>query len=333
MRSKAQVTIFIILAIFIVAIIFMFFKLRNSDAEGLDIEKVNLVKTCVDSDEEQNLFVEGDVVFCVGQDCTVYLDECESENIVRKYFCENNEVEYEDLECGAGFICETGLCIEDESYLLETQWGQRDDYAKFSLFNERLGCWSTALAQIMYFHELKPEGYVSYSGEVEGEPYAINEETGSYDFQWDLFVNKFEENTSEESINQVARYIYLTSVVIQKKFGSDTYFLNHNERAKALEDFYGVDVKIYLLEDYSYEYFENLIVDEISANRPLMLHMKSISDSYHAVVVDGFKYQDDEFFVHINMGHKGIEDDWYIFNQVITIYDDVNYKKIITIKS
>ena len=332
MRSKAQVTIFIILAIFIVVIVFVFFKFGNSDLNDLSIERVDLVKTCVDSDEEQDLFVEGDVVFCEGQDCKVYIDGCENENFVRKYFCENNNVEYRDLECGAGYFCDTGLCIKDESYLLETQWGQRGEYAKFSPFKERAGCWSTALAQIMYYHELLPHGNVFYSGEVEGEPYLINEITDSYDFEWDLFVNKFEEDTSEESIEQVARYIYLTSVIIQKKFGSGTYFLSHNERAKALEEFYSVDAEIYSLGDYSYEYFEHLIVDEISANRPLMLHLKSFSDLYHAVVIDGFKYKDGEFLVHINMGLKGSGDDWYIFDKVITHYDDINYKKIMTIK-
>jgi len=35
------------------------------------------------------------------------------------------------------------------SPLLQTHWDQRDEYAMYAPRQERLGCWSTALAQIL----------------------------------------------------------------------------------------------------------------------------------------------------------------------------------------
>ena len=58
--------------------------------------------------------------------------------------------------------CSLETSGKEKDYLLNTQWDQVDKYAKFCPDNNRAGCWSTAMAQIFYFHRMKPTGEVDY---------------------------------------------------------------------------------------------------------------------------------------------------------------------------
>lgn len=213
---------------------------------------------------------------------------------------------------------------------LATRWGQRNEYTRFSPDNLRLGCWSTALAQILYYHRLVPTGTVSYKCST---GYAVSEDFDAYTFDWSLFVNGFDVNTPEESINEVARYVYFTSVAIQKDYGTGTYVLGHSERAAAIAEHYNCDTVLYSSSSYSMGQLKQIIVQEIEASRPVMMHMRDLSHvSYHAVVVDAFREENGKFMVHINMGWEGSSDGWYDFDSPILNYNDTGYRKIMTIR-
>jgi hypothetical protein len=225
---------------------------------------------------------------------------------------------------------------EKNSYLLKTTWGQRDRYAKYTPENKRLGCWSVALAQILYFHRLAPNGTVSYLCSKKG--CSIKEKLGENKFSWGLFVDKFDDKTSPTSQNEVAKYIYCTSVAIQKDFGTGSYVLKkHAQRAAAIARYYGCETKLYDNKKYSLSRIKQIIKREINARRPLMLHLRALSadlsdKDYHAVAVDGYRIRKGKFWIHINMGHKGSDNGWYDFAQPILKYNDNNYRKIITIR-
>jgi hypothetical protein len=51
---------------------------------------------------------------------------------------------------------------EKVPHLLRTEWDQADIYSKHTPTQVRLGCWSTAIAQILYYHKLSPKGKVNY---------------------------------------------------------------------------------------------------------------------------------------------------------------------------
>ena len=51
----------------------------------------------------------------------------------------------------------------ETSPLLNTNWHQKGLYAKYSPDNGMIGCWSTAFAQIFYFHSLFPKGQINYT--------------------------------------------------------------------------------------------------------------------------------------------------------------------------
>ena len=212
---------------------------------------------------------------------------------------------------------------------LRTQWGQREVFARFSPGNFRLGCWSTAIAQILYYHRLVPSGSVEYTTST---GYHIDEDFDATTFDWSRFVNVLDDNTPEASINEVTRYVYYVATVIQKDYDTGSYVLRHAERAEAVSQHYECTATVYKSSTHSMEQLKNIIINEINSNRPLMMHLRDLDkDLYHAVVVDGYENRDGIFFVHINMGHQGDEDGWYDFDAPILDYDDPSYKKFMVI--
>ena len=213
--------------------------------------------------------------------------------------------------------------------LIQTQWGQINKYARFSPNNERLGCWSTAIAQILYFHRLRPSGNVAYKGTY----YNINENFDSYKFNWDLFVNNFDNQTPIKSIDEVARYAYYTAAVIQKDFGTGTYVINSKKMVNAIKKHYDCKAQEFSTNKYKLSEIKKIIRDELTKHNPVMMFMKNLSKTrFHAVVIDGYRIKGDLFDVHINMGWEGNYDGWYDFDKAIFRYDDTSYKKIITIQ-
>ena len=144
------------------------------------------------------------------------------------------------------------------------------------------------------------------------------------------FVDQIDGSTPANSAYEVSQYIYFMALVIQKDFGTGSYVLGHQGRADALEDHYACTSELHNLSPAG---TENLIKDEIRADRPVMMHLRDLAhNSYHAVVVDAYNDDNGNFDVHINMGHDGADDGWYDFYSPILGYDDTGYHKIITVE-
>ncbi len=215
--------------------------------------------------------------------------------------------------------------------LLETQWNQRGDdtFAKFSPDHWRLGCWSTAFAQILYHHRLAPSGSNSYNCTTYG--YHISEDFDSHTFDWRLFTNQLVAgSTPVESIDEVALYSYYTSVVIEKDFGTGTYVLGHSARADALEDHYDCTTEYhYIGGSYDMNDLKADIVDQIDAGCPLMVHLyDGDAGGYHAVAIDDY-IDGATFKVHINMGWGGSSDGYYDIAQPILDYE--TFRRVVMI--
>lgn len=211
--------------------------------------------------------------------------------------------------------------LAQDDYIIKTQWGQKNEYAKFSPDNYRLGCWSTALSQIMYYHKLVPQGTVNYTC------------TNGIKISEAIDISDIDFNPSTIDIEQAALYSYYTSIIIQKDFNTGSYILKHSERAKILEDFYNCNTSYYSSNKRPVTEIEKIIAKEIKNERPVMMHIRdSLKNSYHAVVVDGYKKDKNQVFVHINFGWEGKSDGWYDFYKPILKYNDVSYRKIITVK-
>ena len=215
--------------------------------------------------------------------------------------------------------------LSDTPFFLNTRWGQYNEFTRFTPDHYRCGCWSTALAQILYYYRLQPSGSVIYTTST---GYTLDENFGSYQFDWNLFVDEFNDTTSEASMNEVARYVYFTSVVIQKDFNTATYVLSTQEMEDALETHYDCDVEIYSISSYTLNELKAVIFDEIQECRPIMLYLTH-PEIGHATVIDGYTTVEGKDYIHINMGGEGKNDGWYDINS--TILESYEIKRILTI--
>ncbi len=159
----------------------------------------------------------------------------------------------------------------ERSYLLNTTWDQEGEYAKYTPDHWRLGCWSVAIAQILYYHRLQPHGYASYKCST---GYTIKEEL-NYNFNWNLFVNQLNADIPAKSKDEVAKYIYFGSVVLQKDFGTNTYVEDGNPHW--LDEHYNCINNEYDTFKYSLDEIKSIIIKEIDSKRPVILYLQSLT--------------------------------------------------------
>jgi hypothetical protein len=221
-------------------------------------------------------------------------------------------------------------------FLLKTEWDQAGIYARYTPTRVRVGCWSTAVAQIFYYHKLLPKSTVSYQCE---EGYQINENLESYQINWDMFVNKIDDKTSEESVGQVAKYSYLTAVAMRKDFGTGHHNLGGNgfkAFKNILETHFDCIVNVYQYDKGIFKQEKSQIVKiirkEVKASRPVALWIGNPKWG-HAVVIDGYLKKGDLFLVHINQGMGGPGNGVYdLFSPIVPRYGDMYWREILTIK-
>lgn len=226
---------------------------------------------------------------------------------------------------------------EDNEYLLTTTWGQTGLYTmktplkhpwrfRWNPLNHwRLGCWPTAIGQIInYYHQLQSFGEVHYQcSEIVnkyGSKVVIDNNLSDHVYKWSNMPNKFTIFSTLREINSVSTFLYDVSTVIQKDFGTYYYVLEEgSEMVSTL-------VKHFDKLNSSSEWVVNPpvidIQNEIDSFRPCMLYMENKNGtSGHAVVIDGYKLEGDNFVVHLNFGWQGSSDGWYDYNQPIDKYD------------
>lgn len=236
-------------------------------------------------------------------------------------------------------------------HLLKTHWYQDGPFAQFTPANERVGCWSTAYAQILFFHRLKPTGRVRY----ECSPgFKVDVDLDQYQFDWSQFPNEITSQTPKTGVEQLALYSFATAVAVRKDFGTGGYkrLLNSVED---LEAHFAVDAEIYvrladklplspadLAAKLQTERITNIIgqtqivtllTTELGAGRPVYFHFGNIKDFGHSTVIDGIRKEGDRHMVHINYGAKEAEQNkWYDLFAPISQPDDETLRAFVTIK-
>lgn len=236
-------------------------------------------------------------------------------------------------------------------YLLTTHWYQDGPFAQFTPDHERVGCWSTAYAQILFYHRLRPTGRVRY----ECSPgHKVDVDLDQYRFDWEQMPNEITAKTPKASAEQLARYSFSTAVVVRKDFGTGGYkrLLNSVED---LEAHFPVDAAIYvhvaeklpisraeLSTKLRAEKVTNLIdraqivtllTTELAAGRPVYFHFSNIKDFGHSTVIDGIRKDGDQHMVHINFGALEAEQNkWYDLFAPMSQPDDETLRAFVTIK-
>ena len=252
------------------------------------------------------------------------------------------------------------LSAQSQSHLLQTEWGQRWAYAMYapdvprptdSGRHERLGCASTAISQILYFHRRCPlPGVQQYK--APGYPLTGMNFTAEIHTlcDWDRFEPNPPNTSSAPAMQAVAKFEYAAALIIEKKWGTGDYMLSHHERAAAVAARFGVGVSILstVSNASSITEIEAAIVADLHRQQPLKLHITNKQHSeYHHVAIDGQRRDSNtgRLFVHLNVGHSGYDNGWFPFEgpfclrhyqngttpedgSCAFLYDDANYREI-----
>ncbi len=223
-------------------------------------------------------------------------------------------------------------CMSDEDCLIKTHWQQMGGFEKCAPGEERLGCWSTALAQIMYYHKLRPFGRAAYTSR---QGHVIDQDLDSDQFDLDRFEATIDQGTPAEVVEQMAKYNYFAAIAVQKDFGSNRY-MNKLASSQLFEKHYRVKAERFIawrnFGPCTLGKLEKVIYNEINAKRPVFLHFANLKDFGHSVVVDGYCYSDGVFKVHINQGQGGPDDGWYDFYRGILKPDDQALRVVYTFR-
>ena len=185
-----------------------------------------------------------------------------------------------------------------------------------------IGCVATAFAIVMRYHKWPKKGtgtLPSYDYSRNGENYHVEGFDLGHEYDWDKMPENYR-NCSEEEAAQIARLLYDIAVFCKMIFypgGSGADGLSASVR---LPTFFNYDKRIhyYLRKDLSDRDWEQQLVDEINAGRPVVYGGGS-PEGAHAFVIDGYNGR----YFSINYGWGGAANGWYTVTPVIGHEDDM----------
>ena len=203
--------------------------------------------------------------------------------------------------------------------LLTTKWNQNEPYnaccPKEGDYTCPTGCVATAIAQIVNYHKWPDVGEGTFSYNMNGQQLELN--YGNVELDWDVMSDEYNENSSVESCEEVAKLMYACGVGLETNYTLDRGSGSHIVMAKRflVENFkYDANAKIVWRHNYLKNEWNDLMYDELKNSRPIYLQ-----GGQHAFVCDG--YNGDGYF-HFNWGWSGSMDGYFLFSPLMPNEDD-----------
>ncbi|MBO4721925.1 MAG: C10 family peptidase, partial [Muribaculaceae bacterium] len=211
------------------------------------------------------------------------------------------------------------------SPLLTSQW---DQSAPFNLrcptYNGNYcvtGCTATAMAQIMYYHKWPSSTSQAIPGytQSDDENYSMHGTTysalNSANFDWNNmkdYYSSSETSTTDNSNNAVARLMRYCGQSVEMRYGVSGS--NAVSSSEVFVDYFRYSPKARKLfrVDYSYSQWENFILTELRANRPIIYGGRKHNGG-HDFVCDGY---DGNGYYHFNWGWRGSYDGYFLLTSL-----------------
>lgn len=197
-------------------------------------------------------------------------------------------------------------------------------YNYYTPSNYVCGCVATMMAQMLRYFEwpkakVTAKTFPCYVGLSIPEPYPSFANTnctmigGIYD--WSKMTLSPTGLTPEANRREIGKLCYDVGVSVNmmwSKVGSGAYVFNARE---ALVDTWGFsDAHTVCFSDnfhkYNFEELKTIVVSNCEAGMPVGYGISGASGG-HAVVIDGYGYSGDDFYIHINPGWGGSANAWY----------------------
>ncbi len=217
----------------------------------------------------------------------------------------------QSLRSGEGTAAAPQVLGKPINVMLTCRWGQSNPFNLDCPLDGKVrsltGCGATALAQYLYYHKPKAaKAMPAYTTET--KKIAV-EALPAYTFKWDVMKDVYtEKETSEDaSAMEVAKLMRYAGQSASMDYTADqSAGLPESE---ALIKYFGFSKNTRTAYRYNYHYYDwdQLIYDELAANRPV-LYYGGAAGGAHEFVIDGY---DANGLFHVNWGWSGTNDGYF----------------------
>ncbi len=210
--------------------------------------------------------------------------------------------------------------------LLRTTWDQGEPYNNLcpeyeTGKNSATGCVATAMAQVMNYHQ-----WPKAVPKKENEEYAIGSYTDGYGvthaalppvtFDWNNmltnYVQKDGNQTTDAQKTAVATLMQYCGWGAKMDYNQESTS-NSGKAKNALVTYFDYSAQYVSRSYYSYANWIDLIYYELAHQRPVIYGGQS-SGGGHEFVCDGYMYENDTDFFHINWGWGGSSDQYFVLS-------------------
>ena len=209
--------------------------------------------------------------------------------------------------------------------LVQTKWNQRAPYNNLCPLYDGTnravtGCVATAMAQVMYYTETKAGNNTTQTTK-EIPAYTTRRHSLSMDaipagatINWSSMLLNYKSGYTTDKADAVAELMRCCGCSVQMDYASSSNAYA-SDVPNALKEYfdYNTTTQIIIRSLYSSTQWANLIYHELEHARPVLYAGQS-SGGGHAFVCDGYKYEGDTDYFHINWGWGGTSDDYFVLS-------------------
>ena len=198
--------------------------------------------------------------------------------------------------------------------LISSNWGQGAPFNKLCPTVGDIkcptGCVATALSQVLRYHHFPIGNTTSIPSYVTTTNMLNMPELPPTSFNWELMTDEVNEESPQETIDEVAklmRYCGQTVNMDYRDNGAGSFLFDLPER---LPKYFGYPNTLHheYRESYDEESWEQLLVNELKHNQPVIYSAYTNNNAGHAFICDGY---DGNGFFHINWGWVGAGNGFY----------------------
>ena len=212
------------------------------------------------------------------------------------------------------------LAATDIAPLVSTTWNQGAPYNNlcpvYSGSNRSAtGCVATAMAQVMNCHQWPQSATTAIPGYTT-ESYGIDLTAGlpAVTFDWANMQDSYSSSATGTAADAVATLMQYCGYSVEMDYGPESGS-NTDMVAAALKAYfdYNATTQFVSRSMYTYAKWTALIYHELANGRPVVYGGMS-SGGGHEFVCDGYKYENNTDFFHINWGWGGLSDNYFVLS-------------------
>ena len=200
--------------------------------------------------------------------------------------------------------------------LLDSSWGQDragGDYC-YNYYTPNhyvCGCVATAVSQVMRYHKYPTASVAAgtYVCAVDGVEKSLTMKGGTY--SWSSMPGSPTSSMTTAQRQAIGKLCYDVGVACEMAYasgGSGASSFRPVYVLKQVFKYSNVLPVTYTYSNYSWtlDRFKSIIVPNCDAGLPVLASVPG-----HAIVADGYGYDSNLFYVHLNMGWNGLDNLWY----------------------